>query len=287
MIGIGYSSNIRYNLKQHYELLLLNQGLYANVTVNNLDYAGLNDALLKKNGQYFESIANSWVYEEDVVTPSGYVDPIEVSGVWINSVFHANNSSPYIPIPDYQRGRFVFNGTVPTNLDNVQANFTYKEVSIDFPDSDSYNILMSQYLNNPDYWSEEVFPSGLERLLPAVIIDLQNREHSGRQLGGGKIVKDRVQFWVFAARDWERDFIMDLIFDDARSTISAANYNNVPEILTFDGNKAATYESYTDLGVNYPWTNIYIDKMAIRERNLINKIFRGRVEGLLTIYQNP
>lgn len=286
MIGIGPSSNLRYNLKQYFELLFLNHGMFGHATVGEYDYAGRAASVLKKVGVFFESIANEWVYEEDVVSPSGYGDPIEVSGVWINSVFHANNSSPYYPIPDYQNGRFRFNGQIPLAADNVQANFTYKDVVVDYPDSDTYNILMSQYLHNPDYWTSEVFPSGIERLLPVVIIDLQDGGHMPRQIGGGKILDDRIDFWVFAARDYERDAIMDVIFDEARAVIESTDYNSSPQILTFYGEKAPTYQSYTELRANYPWTKLYIDKMSKRFRDKVIKVYRGRVEGIITAYQN-
>lgn len=285
-IGIGPSSNLRYNIKQTLELLFLNNGMFGHALIGQYDYAGRQASVLKKDGVFFESIANEWVYEEDAVTPSGYGDPIEVSGVWINSVFHENNAAPYIPVPDYLHGRFRFNGQIPLATDNVQANFTYKDVIVDFPDSDNYNILMSKFLHNPDYWSADVFPSGLDRLLPAVIIDLQDGGHEPWQIGGGKVLDDRVDFYVLAARDWERDTIMDLIFDEARSIIEAADYNSAPETLTFYGEKSPTYQSYTDLKANYPWTKLYIDKMTKRFREKIIQVYRGKVEGIITVYQN-
>ena len=165
MFGIGYSSNLRYNLKKYLELNFLDLGLYGHATVAQLDYMGLGLASLKKDGRNFESPSNEWVYEEDVTPPSGLGTPISVSGVWVNSVFHANGASPHKAYPDFRKGRFVFKGTVPASSDTVQANYTYKEVSCVYPDSDIYNVLMSQYLHNPDYWSSQVFPSGLERIL--------------------------------------------------------------------------------------------------------------------------
>jgi len=287
MIGIGQSSNLRYNLKQWLELKLLDNGMYAHAEIGDVSYAGDSNATLRKDGQFFESVANEWVYEEDVTVPSGYTAPISVSGVWVNGTFHAEDSSPYYPKVDYKRGRIIFTGTVPAASDLVQANFTYKDVSVDFVDSDNYNFLMSEYLHNPSYDSTDIFPSGITRLLPLVVVDLQTRDHAPRQIGGGKILSERVNFWVYAARDWERDAIMDIIFDAARETTEGADYNDVPEILSFYGSKAATYESYTDLGANYPWGRIYFDKMSIRSRELLIKLYKGRVEGLITLYQNP
>jgi hypothetical protein len=169
----------------------------------------------------------------------------------------------------------------------VQANFTYKDVVVDFPDSETYNALMSQYLHNPDYWTAEVFPSGAERILPLVVIDLQDGNHEPRQIGGGKILEDRIDFYVLAARDWERDTIMDVIFDKGRTVIEAADYDSAPQILTFYGEKSPTYQSYTDLSTNYPWTKLYIDKMTKRFRDLIVKVYRGKIESIITVYQNP
>ena len=287
MIGIGYSSNLRYNLKQWLERRLLNNGMYTHALISDIDYYGNENAILSKNGDVFESAANEWVHEEDVTVPAGFVAPISVSGVYINSVYHANDSSPYKPSPDYVNGRFTFKGTVPGASDVVKANFTHRDITVDFPDSDNYNMLMSDFLDNPDYSTGDIYPSGATKVMPLIIIDPQTREHTGRQLGGGKVVKDRVNFWVFAARDWERDAIMDILFDSARETVSATDYNDVPEILDFYGAKSATYKTYTELGTDHPWTRIYLDKMSIRNKDLIIKLYKGRVEGLLTIYQNP
>jgi hypothetical protein len=286
MIGIGFSSNLRYNIKAYFERLFLDNGMYADAVIGEYDYAGRQSSVLRKNGRFFESVANGWVHEEDVTVPSGYTSPIVVSGVWINSVFHANDSSPYYPKPDYERGRFTFLGTIPAASATVEANFTFKEVTVDFTDSETFNIIESQYLHNPDYWSQQTFPSGVERLLPVVVIDMQTRGHMPRQIGGGKILGDRADFWVMGAKDWERDALLDIIFDEARATITAADYNDAPEVLTFYGEKASTYQSHTDLGLNYPWGRIYIDKMAIRGRDLVGHMYRGKLEGIFTVYQN-
>ncbi|RKY43064.1 MAG: hypothetical protein DRP85_00785 [Candidatus Makaraimicrobium thalassicum] len=287
MIGIGFTSNIRYNLKQYCEKLFLDNGFYTNVTRNIDFYDETSLANLRRvEGIYYESIANEWVYETDISAPSGFPSPIlPVSGVWINGSFHANNSHPYYPSPDYLRGRYIFRNPPPQDA-TVEAEYSYKDVKVDFVDSHTFNILMSRFLTNAPYSSSEsiIYPSGLERILPVVIIEPTTRNHFPRQIGGGKIIKEYISFFVFAARDYERDAIIDVIFGQAREVIKAVDYNSVPEIMTFEGDYSSTYKNYTQLQSDHFWTNIYIDELVIRERDLLNNIYRGRIDAQLSVY---
>jgi hypothetical protein len=287
MLGIGFTSNIRYNLKQYLEKLFLDNAFYTNTKRGYTFYDGSNPAQLTRvGGRYYESMANEWAYETDITVPSGSKGIIAVSGAWVNGAFHANGSATYNPAPDYLRGRIVF-GTAPPANATVEAEFSAKDVKVDFQDSKINNILMTKYLHNPDFWSSTaVTPSGVERLLPAVIIEPLTRGHRPRQIGGGKILRDRVSVFVYAARDYERDVIADAVFSIARNVISAVDYGDAGQILDYNGDYAATYQNFTQLQASAPWTRIYIDEAEVAERNLFVNIYQARVDLLLRIYLN-
>jgi len=284
MIAISLTSNIKYNLKQYFEKKFLDKALYTNIHKNDLFYSGNNPSVLHKNGNTFESVANEWVYEQDISPPTGVEAPINVSGVYVNNTFYANDSSPYYPSPDYLHGRIVFRSP-PSDSDTVQAEFSYKDCVIDYVDSDINNILQTQYIGNPDYDSNNVYPSGLERILPAMIIEPTIRSRVGRQIGGGDVIDERVTFFIYSALSYEKDAVADIVYDAVREVIAGVDYKQAPEILNYKGDRSSSYETYTQMQSNYFWTNIYIDDMKIVERTKINKfIYMARIDILLKIY---
>jgi hypothetical protein len=285
MLGIGFTSNIRYNLKQYLEKVFLDNAFYTNIKRGFTFYDNSNPAQLINAGGYYESIANEWAYETDVIVPSGNEDIIAVSGIYVNGAFNANDSGPYYPSPDYLRGRMVLR-SMPASTAIVEAEFSAKDVKLDFEDSQINNILTSKFLHNPDFWSTQVTPSGLERIFPVVIIVPTTRGHQPRQIGGGKIIRERISIFVYAARDYERDVIADAIFSQARKVITAVDYNDISPILEYNGDYAATYQNYTQLQSAAPWTNLYIDEVNIIEKNLLINIYQARIDLLLKIYIN-
>ena len=287
MISISFTSNLKYNLKQYFEKVFLDAGLFTNVNKTDIYYDSNNPSVLQRCGSVYESMANEWVYELDVVTPSGKADPINVSGVYVDDIFHANDSATYGPKPDYIRGRYTFT-TPPPESSVVQAEFSYKDCKIDYVDSTINNILRTQYISNPDYDTSSPFPSGLDRLLPIAIIEPTARGFNPRQLGGGKIIREYVSVMVYSVTDYERDAIADEIYDKVRSVIQAIDYNDVPEILTYEGDRASSYKTYTQLQSSNFWTNVYIDSMDIVERELLNNmIYMTRIDMMVKIYLNP
>ena len=287
MINISLTSNLKYNLKQYFEKTFLDGGLFTNIHKTDVYYDSSNPSVLQKSGDVYESMANEWVYEQDVITPSGKEEPINVSGVYIDNVFHANDSVTYGPKPDYIRGRYTFT-TPPPASSVVQAEFTYKDCKIDYVDSTINNILRSQYIGNPDYDASSPFPSGLDRLLPVAIIEPTARGFNPRQIGGGKIIREYISVLIYSASDYERDAIADAVYEKVRSVIEAVDYNDVPEILTYNGDIASTYKTYTQMQTDYAWTKVYIDSMDIVERELLNgMIYMTRVDMMVKIYINP
>ena len=286
MINISFTSNLKYNLKQYFEKVFLDAGLFTNIHKTDVFYTSDNPSILQKYGDTYESVANEWVYEQDVVDISGKEVPINVSGVYIDDVFHANDSVTYVPKPDYLRGRYTFT-TSPPESSVIQAEFSYKDCKIDFVDSTINNILRTQYIGNPDYNTLNPHPSGLDRLLPVAILEPTARGFNPKQIGGGKIIREYVSVLIYSAKDYERDAIGDEIYNKVRSVIRAVDYNDAPEILNYEGDRSSSYKTYTQMQSDHFWTNVYIDDANIIERELLNNmIFMTRIDLLLKIYLN-
>ena len=78
-------------------------------------------------GQIWEGFRNDWVWE------SGFkyndVNPIQVSGVWIDGYYYKSDDSTYSHFVDYPNGRIVFDYPVPTTK-KVEANFSHRTVGL-------------------------------------------------------------------------------------------------------------------------------------------------------------
>jgi len=284
MISISFTSNLKYNLKQYYMKRFLNNGFYTNIHKNDLFYNDNNPSVLRKNGNLFESIANEWVYELDITQPSGFEAPIDVSGVYVNNTFYANGAAPYYPQPDYLYGAIKF-VSPPSSTDVVQAEFSYKDCVIDYEDSKINNIIQTQYIQNPDYDTTEIYPSGIDRILPAMIIEPTVRGRKGLQLGGGDIISENVTLFIYAAKPYEKDAIMDTVYDTVREVIIGVDYKDAPEILNYQGGRSAGYKTYAQMQNDYFWTKIYIDDARIVERAQITPyMYMARIDLLLKIY---
>lgn len=283
MISISLTTNIRYNLKQFFTKRFLDRGFYTNIKKNDIFYDSGNPSVLVKNGNLFESIANEWVYELDVSQPSGFEAPIDVSGVYVNNTFYANGAAPYGAQPDYLHGCFKFSSP-PSSTDVVQAEFSYKDCVVDYDDSTVNNIIQTQYIQNPDF-TADIHPSGLDRILPAMIIEPTVRDRRALQIGGGDIISENVSFFIYSAKAYERDAIVDAIYDTVRETISGVDYREAPEILNYSGGRSSNYKTYTQMQNDHFWTKIYIDEMRIIQRSKVNPYIRmARVDLLLKIY---
>ena len=91
---------------------------------------------------------------------------------------------------------------------------------------------------------------------------------------------------MYAARDYERDVIVDAVFSSARQVFYGVDYGNIDPILDYHGDYAATYQNFTQLQASAPWTKIYIDEVNVVERNLFVNIYQARLDLLLKIYLN-
>ena len=200
---------LRFNIKSHLERQFINNNLYFNVASGSYDtYGERADVLRRVNGKLYESWVNQWIYETDASGVSPYNASV-VSGVYVNGGFHARDTAPYYPHIDYRRGRVIFGSDVPSSA-TVLAAYSYKHATVDYPNSEAWNLFTSQVKDNVDFSSNSM-PSGLQRQLPLVVIDLQTRDMAPFALGGQNRTSEGVTFHVLTNSLHDNEQICDLL----------------------------------------------------------------------------
>jgi len=288
MNTFGLSAQTRFNIKSTLDLLFINNGLYVNVASGQYDVSGDRADLLKRvSSTLYESPFDNWIYESDASGISPY-QPEVASGVYINGVFNQKGSGVYKPRIDYRNGRVFFDNPVPANS-IITAKFSYKGVRNDFPDSRKVNWIFSKLKDAIDF-TENVYPSGFQRQLPAVIIDVQKRFSRPFALGGAKNHNTLVVLHVLANSNNSLERINDLLTEESfRKPIKAINFNKIPVLFTNKGDLATTYKPFTQLqgDLAFEAPKLYIDKAELISVNEIRGVWISRVDWTVTSYHLP
>lgn len=280
------TSLLKFNIKDYLEKEFVNNGLYITIASGFYDvYGNRADILRRVNARTYESAFDKWVVEADASGIAPY-NTIVCSGATIDGVFYAKGAAPYGPIIDYENGRILFTADVPS-ASTVGAVFTYKQVVVDYPESNKVNLIFSDIKDNTDI-TNYAFPSGNQRQIPCVVIELQNGNSSPFALGGYKQIRQNVAFYILANNDDELDLISDILLDKFRTVIKGIDYNKTPEQYTYQGDRASTYQSFTQLQANslYSWTRLYIDDASKRTSDNFYGVKRGRIDWEITMILN-
>jgi len=272
------SSQLKFNIKCHLDRLFVNNGLYINVASGDFDTNGDRaDILHRVNNKLYESAFDNWVYENDAsgIAPK---NTIIASGVYVNGVFNPKSGGTYKPHIDYRNGRVFFDTSVPSTA-TVSAIFSYKHALIDFPDNRRVNWIFSKLKDAVDY-TANIFPSGFDRQLPAVVIDIQRRLSRPYSLGGAKTHDTLVVLHVISNNTIELDQINDILTERSfRSPIKGVDFNKIPQLFTNIGDKAATYKDYTHLqgDIAFRMPTIFVDRTELMRIDEIRGVWISRI----------
>jgi len=281
------TAQIKYNIKSFLEKQFINAGFYQNIASGQYSvYGDRIDRLVRKTPNVYESYYDNWIYRTDASGIANYA-PVVASGCSINGVWHNKGEGAYAPAIDYKNGSIIFASVLPVGA-TVDTVFSYNHVLIAFPDSNIVNLLFTPPKDNISY-SAHTYPSGVQRQLPIVIIDPQRRSHSPAQLGGGtKKWTQLITLHVLANNREDLDAIVDILDTQVRQVIRAVDYNDAPSDLTYQGEVAASYVPWTNLGNNatYRWTYIYIDEVQTFGSDEFYGHHRGRVDWTITYYRS-
>lgn len=275
------SDLLEMNIQTYLDIQFVANGMYQNIADNQGFYGSSDrvDQLTRVNSNVYESNFNNWIYETDTTGPSGYEINL-ASGVSVDGVFTAWGSGSLAPSVDYDNGRVLFQSD-PGASAVVSAEFSVKSVDVKDPDSSTVKSVFSKFKHNNQFELGNA-PSGMDRQLPLAVVDPQNRELTGRQLGGGSIVEQQVVFHIVATTRREANKIIDILSTKSfRKTIQGVDFNKTPEMFDRHGGKLGTYTNYTNLQNNtsFKWEKIYIDRSTVVDSPVENLgIFTGRVD---------
>ncbi len=280
------SAQVELNIKSHLEREFIDNGLYQNIASGQLRIGGQrSDVLTRITSTKYESFFNDWVLETDASGVTGF-ETVNVSGVTVDGVFQPRGSGTYLPEIDFNGGGVVFGVNIP-ETSTVEAVFSYKETHFDFPDTFLSPALFSEFKDNVVGTNVSV-PSGFITQLPVVVIDLQNRTSSPHQLGGGTEIAQQVVFHVLANSRRQMNRIVDQLSTRSdRKVIQGVDFNKTPVLFTSNGDRASTYENFTNMQANnaLKWEKLYIDSTRVVENNNVFYGFhRARVDWNLTFY---
>lgn len=279
---IGYSNitdQLDSNMVSLVDYGLLSIGGFFNVSLNlQYPYGGSHSVLRLcddpryTKGRIWESARSNWAWEQNI---EYNIQPIVISGIYLNNTFIPNNSGYYI---DYPRGRVVFDSVIPiTSV--VSLEYSYKYYNVYSSRVQWFRQLMdnSFRVDSPDY---NFYGSGSWSLLadnraqmPAIfpyVVD--RRKWQPKQLGGGTFCLQDIMFYCFAENPTDRDRILDILSSQIEKRIFLYDKNlvaaNSGYPLNMNGKLVNTqYKNFVELVNNFQWADAVILDARVEEKN--------------------
>ncbi len=303
MVMQGRKSLLESNLQFWLENKFLTEGLYRSINTGQVDFYGRDTSLLIsitddetfQDGQVWQSAFKNWVYESGIVpTQSGLAPPISVSGVTVGGTFFPDTTvGPFQHFVDFPNGRIIFISPIPLGS-QVQATFSYKEVTVDFAesfDNERMDLLIETAIkDNPQQSGVQVYPTKDNRTLPAVWIDVLRRKNDGYELGSKSLVSDFFGVLHVWARDrWLRNIVEDILNAAHRDVLLGIDFNKAPFPLLSKGRRNPAWTTYSDFANQWSpffWRRIYLDEIGAKKDKPLFEVERTRVTFQARIYPN-
>lgn len=230
------SSELENNLKWYLDFGMLGIGGWSDVNIPEAGpFGGNYDRLRPVNdpaysdGQVWESSRKDWVWETG--SPYSGYDPIQISGVYINSTLRTTGEVGYEHHYDYPLGRVVFDAAIATS-ETVQLEYSHRNVQVYIADQapwwdelqyDSLRVDDADYLSTGSgAWG---VLSNHRVQMPAVILEtVPRRRFTPYQMGDlSQIVQQDVVFHVVSENRWWRNQLIDILSLQKDSQIQLFN----------------------------------------------------------------
>lgn len=253
-------------------------------------------------GRVWEAVRMNWVWETGLASS---VQPISISGVFVNSTFRPiNDGSYYI---DYPNGKIVFNTGIALSS-VVKISHSSKWINITSTDSVPW-LRIGQPASFRADDSDFLTGSGLYQnygetrmQFPTVAVEVIDEKNQGFQIGGGQYCHNRVNFFIIAEEKNTVDRIANIIKNQNEKTIYLYDSNKLKSSNKFPLNQFGspnsgflTYPSLVqysgDGGYRYTrgvlWGKLSFDEAQVQERqqlisNLYQRAVTIRTEAVLT-----
>jgi hypothetical protein len=283
------------NLVEFFNWAYLNIGAFSNVAITDKRRFWQNQEKLIpthddnfQDGQVWEGFRSNWVWETGIQYK---VQPIHVSGVYINGTFRTLQSDEYI---NYPYGRVVLN--TPLSLDTtVQVNYSYRLVNFYTSDQPWFDdVMFATY--KVELADREQVSSGIYQTindyriqLPAIVIEpVAKITFSPKELGHtNDWTYHDVLFHVLTEEGPTRNKLMDQISKQQQHKIvlfdrdALLGDNKYP--LDENGSPVTNPLTYPDMVAQYPWKNCTFFKAEGQQTNQTLPLFRGVVRATLEV----
>lgn len=303
-MALGTKALVKSNLELWLNDLFIRNGLYTNIASGSLDIylrdlsllVISSDPTFQADNTVFQSAFKNWVHENAVAAAeSGIAAPVVNSGVIVDGTFYetATTSGIFAHIVDFPNGRVIFDTTL-VGTPVIQADFSYKEVTVDFANrlnNENQPIRIETSLkDNPAQTGVDSYPTSDTRTLPAVFIDVMNRQSSAYELGTRDAIADYFGvFHIWTRDDFQRDLIEDILADEHRQVLFGINFNTAQYPLLSRGEKNPAFTSYAALAnVHSPqfWRRIYLESIEPRKDTPLFEVERSRISFNARVYPN-
>lgn len=246
---------------------------------------------LYTDGQAWEPFRSDIVWESGI---SYQIQPIAISGVYINGTFYSKNSvGTYAHHLDYTSGRLIFDSPLPTNS-NVQLEYSHRYFHFTSADSPWFREVMFQSFRVDDSQFTQVGSGAWSVLsenrvqLPSVVVEtVPRRTFQGYQLGGGQIVKQDILFHIFTENPWDRKKLLDIISYQKDVTLRSFDKNLVARddrfAFTETGALSNNALTYPQLIETYLWKNILFDNVTSQETISLPPLYQAVVRGTFEV----
>lgn len=305
MPRLMFKTQVKQNLDLYLNDLFLRQGFFDTVNTGETDIYSRDISALSAtpdesfvDGQVWQSAFKQWIHESGLVPDFASVSPpLVASGVTVDGTFYPKDPSAagYSPAfahkIDHPNGRIIFDTPIATTS-TVQAEFSYKEITVDFADTfenESKDFFIeTAYKDNPFQSGVETYPSSNSRTLPMVLIDVVRTSREAYELGNASSIAVLEGSFVVWSRDnLTRDQIEELLSAQEHSVLLGINFNTAPQPLDFFGDKTDDYTNYSDLAnlaSPYFWKRIYLDEVSSRRLAPFYNIERTQVSFTIRVY---
>ena len=291
------NSELESNLKSFLDWGMLGIGGWFNVTIptyggwgGTFDQLRLVDDPAYNLGQVWEGARKDWVWETGVGYSNG--SPIDISGVYIDSVLKASGHATYGHHYNYPLGRVIFDNAIPTTS-TVQVEHSYRNVQTYIADQApwwdelQYN---SMRVDDPTFtqvssgnWS---ILSNHRVQMPAVVIEtVPRRTYQPYQLGSSNnFITQDVLFHIVAETRWWRNQLVDIISLQKDKTVMLYDSDKIADSdafpLDFRGMVVNPENNYSGIvnNTSYQYGTARITNMGVTEMESYNsRLYEGTV----------
>lgn len=277
----GFRNRIYDNLKLFLDDFFITRGFFDTVASGETNYEGINQSQLLpvQNDPLYPVDSGTTVhlwqgYRKNWVSESGtqqvhpnMSDPILISGVYINGVFHepkpfGSGSNDGLAV-DRLNGRVTVESGLPSST-TVEVEHSYKEIWVDTISRDMITNQITAIDNTKRVVINNA-PSGEIGQLPMVLMEIKNNPSpEGLQLGGGIIFRPTVDLHIVTNSRYDKDEIIDALTLRTFNTMTMVDLDAAPqEQFTFYGNYGSGYRTYSNLKSNFKDRDAFIESVSL------------------------